>query len=125
VRNDAFRGKVLAEEFDIAADLKSDNNKTGPALMNFSAQGNEILHGGIARDQFPGFRIEWSISHWSDSSWDLNLQTPFFFTGRKSRSGPLAIGFDFLRGNNKVVCWPALAHHFANRIFDIHHGVHT
>jgi hypothetical protein len=24
-----------------------------------------------------------------------------------------------------VVCWPALAHHFANRIFDIHHGVHT
>jgi hypothetical protein len=44
-----------------------------PARMKFSAQRNEILNRGIARDQFPGFRIEWSISHWSASSWDLNL----------------------------------------------------
>jgi hypothetical protein len=49
----------------------------------------------------------------------------FFNTGRKSRSGPLAIGFGFLRGNDKSAWWPALAHHFANRVFDIHHGVHA
>jgi hypothetical protein len=49
----------------------------------------------------------------------------FFNTGKKSRSGPLAIGFGFLRGNDKSAWWPALAHHFANRVFDIHHGVHA
>jgi hypothetical protein len=48
----------------------------------------------------------------------------FFKTGKKSRSGPLAIGVGFLRGNNKAVCWPALAHDLSNRIIDIHHGVH-
>jgi hypothetical protein len=49
----------------------------------------------------------------------------FFKTGKKSRSGPLAIGVGFLRGNNKAVCWPALAHDLSNRIINIHHGVHA
>jgi hypothetical protein len=37
----------------------------------------------------------------------------------------LAIGVGFLRGNNKAVCWPALAHDLSNRIIDIHHWVHA
>jgi hypothetical protein len=48
-----------------------------------------------------------------------------FNTGRKSRSGPLAIGVGFLWGNDKAVCWPALADDLSNRIIDIHHGVHA
>ena len=41
--------------------------------VEFTAKRDEILQRRIARDQFAGFWIEWSISHWSASSWDLNL----------------------------------------------------
>ncbi len=41
--------------------------------VEFTAKRDEILHRGIARDQFACFGIEWAISHWWASSWDLNL----------------------------------------------------
>jgi hypothetical protein len=40
--------------------------------LELMAKRDEILYRRITRDQFAGFGIEWSISHWSASSWDLN-----------------------------------------------------
>ena len=51
----------------------ADEHKFRALSVEFTAKRDEILHRGIARDQFAGFGIEWAISHWWASSWDLNL----------------------------------------------------
>lgn len=59
----------------------SDNDKAATPGLEFAAKIGKILFSRRTGGRPVGFRVKWSISHWSASPWDLKRYTPFGILG--------------------------------------------